>query len=324
MKIWIAFIGGAAASAALVLLLSRQPERVAAPAPAPPVAQPTPIAEPAPPAPEPVEPAELPPPKPAVARRAPTPAPVRKPAPAVEAPVPPVAQATTPPVATKVEPPAASVERTPAVATPEPAPPPQAVEPKAQILKPDAMEIRRAAEERKPQTVTIPAGTVLNVRVNQRISSDDNGEGDTFSAVLDSPLIVNGLVIAEKGARADGRVLESSKGGRVKGTAKLSIQLTQIHTSDKQRVAILTDAFVREAETSRGKDAARTATAAGIGAALGAIFGGGRGAAIGAASGGAAGAGTVLLTRGKPAEIAVETRIPFRLREAIEITEKLD
>jgi hypothetical protein len=197
-------------------------------------------------------------------------------------------------------------------------------EEKAQFIKPDAMEIKRAAEERKPQSVTIPAGTVINVRVNQRLSSETNGEGDVFSATLDEPLIVNGMAIAEKGARLDGRVLESSKGGRVKGTAKLSIQLTELRTADKQRVAILTDAFVRDADTSRGRDATRAATAAGIGAALGAIFGGGKGAAIGAASGGAAGAGTILLTRGKPAEIAAETRIPFRLREAVVLTEKLD
>jgi len=320
MKIWIAFLGGAAASAALVLLLGRQPERVAAPAPPPPVAQPIPDAQPAPiaePAPEPVSaPAELPPAKPTVARRAPAPTPVRKPAPTAPAPV-----AEAPAVVAKTEPAAPLVEAAPPPAVPEPAP---QAEPKTQILRPDAMEIKRAAEERKPQSVTIPAGTVLNVRLNQRLSSEDHGEGDTFSAVLDSPLVVNGLVIAEKGSRADGRVLESSKGGRVKGTAKLAIQLTQVYTSDKQRVAILTDAFVRDADTSRGRDATRTATAAGIGAALGAIFGGGRGAAIGAASGGAAGAGTILLTRGKPAEIAVETRIPFRLREALEITEKLD
>ena len=57
---------------------------------------------------------------------------------------------------------------------------------------------------------------------------------------------------------------------------------------------------------------------------IGAIGGGGKGAAIGAGAGGAVGAGDVLLTRGKPVEIPVETRINFRVQDSIAITERLD
>jgi hypothetical protein len=39
--------------------------------------------------------------------------------------------------------------------------------------------------------------------------------------------------------------------------------------------------------------------------------------------GGAAGTADVLLTRGKPAEIPVETRISFRVQEPITLTERL-
>jgi hypothetical protein len=52
--------------------------------------------------------------------------------------------------------------------------------------------------------------------------------------------------------------------------------------------------------------------------------GGGKGAGIGAGAGGAAGAGDVLLTRGKPAEIPVETRVSFRVQDSVTITERLD
>jgi hypothetical protein len=86
-------------------------------------------------------------------------------------------------------------------------------------------------------------------------------------------------------------------------------------------VAILTDDFVQNGRSSKAMDAAKVGAGAGIGAALGAIFGGGAGAAIGAAAGGAAGGGTVLMTRGHAAELEVETKIPFRLREAVTVTE---
>jgi hypothetical protein len=59
-----------------------------------------------------------------------------------------------------------------------------------------------------------------------------------------------------------------------------------------------------------------------IGAAIGAIAGGGKGAAIGAATGGAAGTGGVLATRGKSTTLPSETRISFRLRNAVTITER--
>jgi hypothetical protein len=62
---------------------------------------------------------------------------------------------------------------------------------------------------------------------------------------------------------------------------------------------------------------------AGIGAAIGAIAGGGKGAAIGAGVGGAAGAGTVLGTKGEQAELENETRLTFKLKQPVTLTEKL-
>jgi hypothetical protein len=191
-------------------------------------------------------------------------------------------------------------------------------------MKPDSLEVKRAKEERTPETVTIPAGTVIKARLNQSLSSELNENGDAFSATLEEPIIVNGFVIAEKGSRLDGRVVDAVRAGRVKGVAKLSIRLLTLHTSDRQKVAIFTDEHVNEGKKSVGRDTARVAIGAGIGAAMGAIFGGGAGAAIGAATGAGAGAGSVLLSRGQAAELAVETRIPFRLRDDVTITENLN
>jgi hypothetical protein len=69
-------------------------------------------------------------------------------------------------------------------------------------------------------------------------------------------------------------------------------------------------------------DAAKVGGAAAVGAVIGGIAGGGKGAAIGAGVGGGAGAGDVLLTRGKPATLPSETRLSFRLRTPVTITEK--
>lgn len=202
-------------------------------------------------------------------------------------------------------------------------PKPSKEEPKrAEILKPD--NVAKPVAQRTPETVTIPAGTSVSVRINSTIHSEKNVAGDTFSATLESPLVVGDIVLAERGARVDGKVVEVDRSGRVKGTARISLALTRIQLSDGQKVELKTDPWERLAESSVKGDAAKVGILTGIGAAIGAIAGGGKGAAVGAASGAGAGTGVVLATRGKPAQIDVETKIPFRLSNALTVTEKIN
>jgi hypothetical protein len=185
----------------------------------------------------------------------------------------------------------------------------------------------RATKDEPParasRKVTIPEGTVIPVVLAERVSTEVQKQGDTFSAHLSEPLVVDGLVIAEKNAAVLGRVVSSEQGGKVRGSAELAIELTQITTSDGQKIALRTSPFSKKAESSRKEDAVKVGAGAAIGAAIGAIAGGGRGAAIGAGAGAGAGTGAVVLTRGKPAELASETRLSFRLSEPVSVTERV-
>jgi len=174
----------------------------------------------------------------------------------------------------------------------------------------------------EPARVTLNAGTLIPVRLVDGLTTERNVPGDPFTATLDKPLVVDGLVIAERGARVEGRVTNSDRGGRVKGVSALSVELTSLRTSDGQTVAVRTDPFERRAQESHGEDAAKVGAGAALGAVIGAIAGGGKGAAIGAGAGGAAGAGTVMATRGKPAALPSETRISFRLAAPVTLTER--
>ena len=174
----------------------------------------------------------------------------------------------------------------------------------------------------EPNKVTLNAGTIIPVRLVDGLSSERNLPGDSFTATLDKELVVNGFVIAERGARVAGRVVASDRGGRVKGVSSLEVELTRLRTSDGQNVAIQTDGFQRRAEESHTEDATKVGAGAAIGAVIGAIAGGGKGAAIGAGVGGGAGAGTVMATRGKAATLPSETRLTFRLKSPVTITEK--
>jgi hypothetical protein len=204
----------------------------------------------------------------------------------------------------KVEPPPAP-EPAPVVTPP---PPPPQPEPKPEIPQ--------------PRSVTIASGTLLTVRLGETISTERTRQGDSFSATLDQPLVVDGLVIAEKGARVNGRVVDTVEAGRVKGLAHLSLELTSLMTSDGQKIVLRTARFEKEGPSSKTQDTEKIGAGAAIGAIIGAIAGGGKGAAIGAAGGGAAGGGVVAATRGKPAVLPSETKISFRVDQPVTITEK--
>jgi hypothetical protein len=172
-------------------------------------------------------------------------------------------------------------------------------------------------EARVPHTVTLATGALLAVRVGETLSSAHNQPGDTFLATLTQPLVIDGFIIAERGARLEGRVVEA-------GASHLGISMVRLATADGQNIRIRTEPFVKQAGSSAGTDAAKIGGGAALGAIIGALAGGGKGAAIGAGAGGAVGAGGVLLTRGQAAEIKVETRVSFRVQDSITITERLD
>ena len=164
----------------------------------------------------------------------------------------------------------------------------------------------------KPNTVTIPAGTLLTVRMGQTVSSERETNGDAFGATLDQPLVVDGFVIAERGSKVEGRVLDAQRAGKVKGASSISVHLVSLKTSDGQVIALDTQPFAKQGDKSTTNDAAKIGAAAAIGAAIGAGVGAG------------AGTGGVLATRGKAVEIPVETRLTFKLNEPVTVTEKID
>jgi hypothetical protein len=290
-----------AVGGAVVMRVVERPQPAAPPAPVvaqeTPLPAPAPVAEPAPP-PEPVKPEPFVEkakarPKPKPVKRDPEPVEVASRAPAPSAPAP-VASPVQPPP--PQDPPPAPREAESAPAPPPPPPP--------------------------PQQVTLNAGMLIPVRLIDGLSTERNHPGDSFTGSLDAPLVVDGLVIAERGARVEGRVANTDEGGKVSGVASISVQLTRIHLSDGQTIAVQTDSFERKAESTHKTDAAKVGAGAAIGAIIGAIAGGGKGAAIGAGVGGGAGAGDVLLTRGKAATLPSETKISFRLSTPSTVTER--
>lgn len=168
-----------------------------------------------------------------------------------------------------------------------------------------------------PAQLTMKAGTFVTVRVNQLLSSDKNHEGDAFSATLVQPLIIDGVVAAQPGQTIGGKVTVAQKAGRVEGTAKLGIQLTDLTLVDGQQLPIQSALISRNGPTSKGRDAGAIAGTTALGAAIGAGVGWGTGAAIGAGAGAVVGTVGVLLTRGHPSIITPESILTFRVEAPV-------
>src|SRR5579875_2736383 len=125
------------------------------------------------------------------------------------------------------------------------------------------------APARQPHVITLQSGTNLVVRLGETLSTDHNYTGDTFRATLESPIVMDGFIIADKGSKVLGRIVSAQKAGRVQGVSDLLLSLTEINTTDGQRVRIESTTYDKRGPASPGEDTAKIAG----GAALGAIIG---------------------------------------------------
>ncbi len=173
-----------------------------------------------------------------------------------------------------------------------------------------------------PRKYTLAEGHAISVYTVSTLSTKTNKPGEEFTATLAEPITDGEWVVAKKGGRVEGVIVDADPGGRVKDVATITVSLKSLTLADGRTVQLATSHFMREAKSTKGKDAKKIGIGAGVGAAVGAIAGGGKGAALGAGVGGAAGTGAVLATHGDPAVIPAETRVRVTLKSPVTITEQ--
>jgi hypothetical protein len=127
--------------------------------------------------------------------------------------------------------------------------------------------------------------------------------------------------VIQKGARADGEVIEAKPLGRFKGGAALAIKLDRVQS--RWGSYPVQTSSISHAEAGKGK---RTGVMAGGGAGLGALIGGlaggGKGALIGGLAGAGAGTAGSAFTGNKEIVLPAETLLTFTLEHPVHITEE--
>jgi uncharacterized protein YcfJ len=162
----------------------------------------------------------------------------------------------------------------------------------------------RTARDRSdmPVSFTVPAGTHMDLTLNDELSSRKNKPGDTFTAkVAEDVRDPSGVVVIEAGSKVNGIVtaVKPAPNRRTPGT--LTIALSTIETNNK---TFPIRATVDSVQTQYRKQPinSRDAAKVGVGAAAGAVIGqviskNTKGTVIGAVVGGMAGAGVAAETK---------------------------
>ncbi len=163
----------------------------------------------------------------------------------------------------------------------------------------------------------LPDGTRISLQLNDHLSTKVNNEGDSFTAVVITPVYLGDRIVIPKGSLVAGSISRIIRPGRFRGKAVMNLLFQSINIPGRGQLPIAAslvsvdsegNAGVRtestvEGESSGRGDAGRVVVPGLAGAGIGTLAGGGKGAAIGAGVGAAVGLATVFATRGKDIQV---------------------
>jgi hypothetical protein len=175
--------------------------------------------------------------------------------------------------------------------------------------------------QQQPLTpVTIPSGTLLQVRTSEPLDATRVQPGQVFVATVASDVYQGGVLVLPRGAVITGKVVSTqSNKGDLTGHQGLSLVLTNVNLAG-QIYTLPTDTWSGQGPGKGGYSAGNTIGGAGFGAIIGAIAGGGAGAAIGAGAGAIVGAGASAATTGPRMYLPAEAVLNFHLLAPVTVT----
>lgn len=170
---------------------------------------------------------------------------------------------------------------------------------------------------RAPAPVTIPANTILNVRLTEAVDVDSTKVGARFRGLLDDPVMMSGKVVIPRGAAVALQAVNVQQSGTIKGSDRVTLKANSLSFGGRSYEVVTT--YVEAKGQGEGRRSARKiGGGVGLGAIIGGIAGGGEGAAIGAVVGGATGA--VVASQGQEhLRLPAETRLQFQLASDVTV-----
>lgn len=166
--------------------------------------------------------------------------------------------------------------------------------------------------------VTVPAGTVLSVRINQPLDSRNAQPGMNFDGTVVADIVADGAIAIPRGSTVHGQVANVETAGAVKGRGTLSLQLTGVSLGG-QEFALASEPWTRNGRDKSLTSVDSTLGGAAIGAIIGGVAGGPAGAAIGAGVGGGAGLGAAAASPSGNVWVPGEAVLSFRVSQPVTV-----
>lgn len=167
-----------------------------------------------------------------------------------------------------------------------------------------------AVEAPQTQTLVVPEGTRLMVRLSETLDSRRQSTGHRFRGQLEGALMVQGQEVAPRGAWVYGQITQARQSGRVAGSSELALEFTDIMI-DNQLFAISTSGLTARTGNTAGQTVGRTARATAVGGLVGGSSGRRTGARVGA--------GVSILTSGQSINIPSGTLVEATLRTPLSL-----
>lgn len=171
----------------------------------------------------------------------------------------------------------------------------------------------------EPAKVSIPAGTELTIRVDQRISVKHGHAGETFTGEVVEPVMASdGSTLIPKGAPVGGVVEKAHRRGHFKGASVLELRLTSL-TLNGTQYPLTTKDFEAHKKGKGKRSAGLIGGGAGLGMLVGGVATGGVGLVVGGLVGAGAGTAAAGATGNRDIDIPAESIVHFTLADDLEV-----
>lgn len=168
--------------------------------------------------------------------------------------------------------------------------------------------------------VTVPAGTMIQLRTSEPVGSKRAKGGEPVQFTVIQDVTFGGVLAIPRGATVHGVIAEVSQpeSGSVKGSSELALQLTALDLGG-QTYPLQSDLFRVKGPGKGARTAQSGIGGALLGALIGGAAGGGSGAAIGAVAGGGIGTAASAAAPAAGAWIPAEALVTFHLAEPVTV-----
>jgi hypothetical protein len=183
-------------------------------------------------------------------------------------------------------------------------------------------ESAQTNKKKGPPRYTVPANTVLRLRLNDRLTSKKAKVGDQFRSTVVDPVYAKGLQVIPPGSVVIGHVTHVVRAKRKSNAGSLNVAFSGVQLPNGKTYplngSLATSASAdNEGEVKGGSSKKRNAAFIAGGAVVGGLINGAAGMGIGAG----AGIGAALLGKGKEAEVEPGKEFNMILNRSLSLPE---